>query len=238
MIRADRYLKGETLNMRAQIGTAPTGKKEHGMHKSVVSMVFVVAMCGWMSGCIDERTLFEDLLDENGDNSDGNPDGTGDSDVDSDQNPSTDGSGDSDVDSDQDQATDEDTELSAFERLRNNGGMLKVDRVADVSNAQFPSDMFTEDDYSPTTDDITHLFSFSSELILEMVDDNEGTWPLFESTDDQLYYEFDTPEAPAAGRLIIWVDESGDGFQAEYTVYGSGVPIISSVRGQLILFIV
>jgi hypothetical protein len=36
----------------------------------------------------------------------------------------------------------------------------------------------------------------------------------------------------AGGRFVVW--SSDGGFEAEYTVYGSGVPIISSERGPLV----
>ena len=37
----------------------------------------------------------------------------------------------------------------------------------------------------------------------------------------------------AGGRFIVWIAD--DHFEAELTVYGSGVPIVTSERGRLVV---
>ncbi len=49
------------------------------------------------------------------------------------------------------------------------------------------------------------------------------------SDGDRLWYDLDTF---TGGRFVIW--QTPEGLQAEMTLYGSGLPIISSVRGRLV----
>lgn len=63
-----------------------------------------------------------------------------------------------------------------------------------------------------------------------MGDSISGT--LMEGTEE--YKEYDLDKGLFAdGRFVVWITDSN--FEAEYTVYGSGAPIIRSERGPLSL---
>ena len=48
--------------------------------------------------------------------------------------------------------------------------------------------------------------------------------------DESKFYELDEGVF-AGGRFVVWINN--DSFEAELTIYGSGVPIIKSERGYL-----
>jgi hypothetical protein len=172
------------------------------MRKSVVSMVFVVVICGGVSGCDDEHSFFDDLFDPE---DDGDSLGTGDGDP-----------------------VDTSTNMSVFEDLAGETVVLKVDRIADGFDPYSPSHQFSEDDYSPVEDGENIRFEFDSDLTLLTVDDVDAHCPAYEDGDGRLRYVFGTIDNDYGTRVIIWVDEN-DNFQVEYTLFGIDDPI--SVRG-------
>jgi hypothetical protein len=109
---------------------------------------------------------------------------------------------------------------------------LSVDRAwnASAGEAQFPTDELSEDDYEPVSD--------GPVLTIEVFDDGGkvaiGTNPiegsLAAATAERIEYNL-SEGTFAGGRFVVW--EIGSGLQAELTIYGSGVPIVSSERGPL-----
>ena len=55
----------------------------------------------------------------------------------------------------------------------------------------------------------------------------------FHDTEEYKKYDLDKGLF-AGGRFFVWITEGQ--FEAEYTIYGSGVPIIRSERGYLLSF--
>lgn len=91
---------------------------------------------------------------------------------------------------------------------------------------------FDEDGYQAV--DPTDRYEVVISQVLDHVTITPETEPAIESTlakgtAGTLSYDLD---AFAGGRFLIWT--LGSGLQAELTLYGSGVPIVSSERGELI----
>ena len=113
-----------------------------------------------------------------------------------------------------------------------NGGdyLLKVDRVSQAPNVQFPRDSLFESYYTVTNEDIQHEVTFSEDGQIVSIKPgpvsggktNDGKVSKFYELGDGLF---------AGGRFIIWINNKN--FEAEYTIYGSGIPIIKSERGKL-----
>jgi hypothetical protein len=109
---------------------------------------------------------------------------------------------------------------------------LGIDRVWDPSSCsvQFPTDPMSEEDYEPVAD---------GQVLTVVVSDDAskvaiGTQPVEGSRNSTAVegIQYDLDEGTfAGGRLVIW--EVGGGLQSELTIYGSGVPIVSSERGPL-----
>ncbi len=109
---------------------------------------------------------------------------------------------------------------------------LKVDRRwnGGPGSAKSPSDPLDEKDYVTVQDGATYSVEVSDTWMHVSV----GSEPLagVSKADDTgaLWYDL-AAGTFAGGRFRIWVDPSG--IQAERTIYGSAVPIVSSERGAL-----
>jgi len=117
-----------------------------------------------------------------------------------------------------------------FSELNGSEFILKVDKVAVGPDVQYPDDCLQEDDYTITDEDIRHEVIFSEngrEITIE-----PGLVKGIKTKDDEgsLYYQLGEGLF-AGGRFVIWIDNNE--FEAELTIYGSGVPIIKSERGIL-----
>jgi hypothetical protein len=118
-----------------------------------------------------------------------------------------------------------------FSLLSGNDFILEIDRISDLPNVQFPSDQLEENDYVEINHDSEYEVSFSEDMqtISIMHDSISGT--IMEGAEKYKRYDLDKGLF-AGGRFVIWITDSK--FEAEYTVYGSGVPIIRSERGYLL----
>jgi hypothetical protein len=125
-------------------------------------------------------------------------------------------------------------DAAAFSLLSDHTFMLTVDRVAQGPDVQFPHDSLIESDYTPTTEEIRYEITFSENgqtVAIESIENETVTGERSNDGETSKRYELDEGLF-AGGRFIIWI--SNGHFEAEYTVYGSGVPIIRSERGKLI----
>jgi len=124
-------------------------------------------------------------------------------------------------------------EPAAFSLLRENTFILTIDRVANGPDVQFPGDSLRESDFTATGEDIHYEVTFSENGRIITIDTavtetvsgervNDGEASKRYALDEGLF---------AGGRFIVWI--SNGSFEAEYTVYGAGVPIIKSERGKL-----
>ena len=110
--------------------------------------------------------------------------------------------------------------------------VLQVDRKwnGDAGSVQFPSDSLPEEAYEPLSDGAAYRVVFSNELGSVAVGDTPLSGAQVSDADGRREYDLTTGTF-AGGRFIVW--NGAAGLQAELTIYGSGVPIISSERGAL-----
>jgi hypothetical protein len=112
--------------------------------------------------------------------------------------------------------------------------LLQVDRrwTGNALGVPSPSESLPEEDYEAVSNGGSYDVALSQDWHTVSVGDAPWLGELTASPDGTLSYELAGGSTGAGGRLIIWVGPSG--LQAELTLYGSGVPIVSSERGALI----
>jgi hypothetical protein len=128
----------------------------------------------------------------------------------------------------------DENDIIDFSKLNGNNFILKVDRISLAPGVQYPRDSLQESDYSESNEGIQHEVTFSENG--QIVSINPGSVSGGKTNDGQKskLYKL-TENLFAGGRFIVWINNKD--FEAEYTVYGSGIPIISSERGKLELMI-
>ena len=112
---------------------------------------------------------------------------------------------------------------------------FRVDRQGDLAGVQFPSDQLAESDYQPIEDGPTVTVAISedgAEVAIEWTTAFErisatGTRKSVAAN----LISYDLGSLFAGGRFVVW--REGAGLQAEFTMYGSGLPIVLSYRGSL-----
>jgi hypothetical protein len=112
---------------------------------------------------------------------------------------------------------------------------FRADRQADLGAVQLPSDELSEQDYRPIEDRPAFAVVVSDGgakisikgMLRETQLSAEGSRG--SNTSARIQYDLDTF---AGGRFVVW--KAGDGLRAEFTQYGSGLPIILSYRGSLV----
>ena len=120
--------------------------------------------------------------------------------------------------------------LAEFTLLGGGNFLLKVNRIVNHPDVQFPYEELEEIDYQNTSEGRQYEVSFSEniETITILPDSISGT---LEKDENELKQYVLVKGLFAGGRFIIWI--TNNKFEAEFTIYGSGVPIIQSERGCL-----
>ena len=121
-------------------------------------------------------------------------------------------------------------EKADFSMLNGRSFILKVNRISMGPEVQFPRDSLNESDYTATNEDIQHEIDFSENGQSVTIKPGPVTGTKTRDNGVCKFYEL-TGGLFAGGRFLIWIDKNE--FEAEFTVYGSGVPIIRSERGKL-----
>ncbi len=117
-----------------------------------------------------------------------------------------------------------------FSGLNGNIFILKIDRVLNTADVQLPSDELQEADYTLTSEYIQYNVTFSKDG--QTVTIEPGSIRGEKINDDKGSKVYELVEGVfAGGRFVIWINN--EDFEAEHTIYGSGVPIIKSERGNL-----
>lgn len=129
--------------------------------------------------------------------------------------------------------TDKDDTIG-FSLLNGNNFVLKVDRVSNNPNVQFPRDSLLESDYVATSNDIQYDVTFSVDGQIVTIEPGSISGGKINDGEESKLYKI-VEGLFAGGRFVIW--KNNEDFEAEYTIYGSGIPIIRSERGNLELVI-
>ena len=114
--------------------------------------------------------------------------------------------------------------------LLNDGNyILKVDRVSHGPDVQFPRDSLNESYYTVTDEHIQYEITISEYGHMILI--KPGLVSGERIKDGELSKSYVLSNGLfAGGRFIIWINNNI--FEAEYTIYGSGIPIIKSERGR------
>lgn len=127
-----------------------------------------------------------------------------------------------------DVAVSEDEYVDDFSLLDGNSFVMEVDRILGTSNEQLPMDDLQESDYIKINEDIQYDVVFSEDG--QTVTIEPGSISGQETNDGSESIKFNL-DVFAGGRFVVWINNGS--FEAELTIYGSGVPIVKSERGYL-----
>ncbi len=126
------------------------------------------------------------------------------------------------------------SELSAqLSSISGRGCTLQVNRAWDRSTGtapQYPYDELPDTAYAPTSNGTVYAVNFSQDGTGVTVGQTPLVGVLQTTTDERKLFDLQDGTF-AGGRFVVWT--SGDRFEAELTIYGSGVPIIQSERGTV-----
>jgi len=111
--------------------------------------------------------------------------------------------------------------------------VLEVDRrwSGQAADVQLPGDRLDDSDYEAVADGPRHSLLVSHGWSSVAIGDTPMLGELTPSRHGDLRYDL-ADGTFAGGRFVVWVGETG--LQAELTLYGAGVPIVSSERGPLL----
>lgn len=110
--------------------------------------------------------------------------------------------------------------------------VLRVDRELRPGGPAMllPDDPLSEASYQPSDDGPTHDVVVSMQA--QRISVGDTPWLGKRAATDAERIRFDLAESTfAGGRFVVW--EASGGLQGELTLYGSGVPIVQSERGEL-----
>jgi len=125
--------------------------------------------------------------------------------------------------------TDQD-DKARFSSLNGNKFILTIDRVSNNPNVQFPKDSLPESDYVAISENIQYNVAFSADGKIVTIGTGAVSGEKIKDDEESKYYNI-VNGLFAGGRFLIW--KNNNDFEAEYTIYGSGVPVIRSERGSL-----
>jgi hypothetical protein len=119
---------------------------------------------------------------------------------------------------------------TGFSILNGNSFNMKVDRVSNAPNVYFPADNLKESDYVSVSEDIQYNITFSADGQTVTIEAGSVSGEKTNDSSESVFYKI-VDGLFAGGRFVLWRDN--DFIVAEYTKYGSGIPIIKSERGNM-----
>jgi hypothetical protein len=125
----------------------------------------------------------------------------------------------------------EDKMPAEFLLLNGTDFIMVVDRVAESPDVHFPGDRLEERDYTPFTGEKRYTVIFSTDRQKVSLEPGAIVGEISDSGAGAVEYELND-SLFAGGRFVVWI--SNDNFRAELTIFGSGIPILSSERGNLL----
>lgn len=108
--------------------------------------------------------------------------------------------------------------------------MLKVTLEADDPQVQFPGDVIRDEAYKPKKNGSTLKLRISEQGKKITIAGDAGT--LVKQTATELIYDLPEGGTVKAGAQLC-LKMTADGIIGTYTVFGSGLPVLSSVRGAV-----
>jgi hypothetical protein len=123
-----------------------------------------------------------------------------------------------------------DKNVAEFSLLDGNEFAMKVERISERPDVQFPMDDLQESDYRKTSEATVYNVTLSEDGQMVIIEPGSIRGVKVMDGDKSKLYELEEGVL-AGGRFIVWI--SNNRFEAELTIYGSGVPIVKSERGYL-----
>jgi hypothetical protein len=178
-------------------------------------IIVVLAIAALIGGCEDGLLIAEWTFDD----------------------PTGSGNGDPNQGSDGSSEDTDDFPNGPFNLLMSAQTRLMVEQVADHPHVQLPTDEIPEQDYLPVEEDLNFTIWFDYDLTqVKIGEQSEAAGELVSRNSNTLVYEL--VQSPyVGGRLVVRLIGS-EQFEAEYILYGSGVPIIIAYKGPLVVIVV
>ena len=123
-------------------------------------------------------------------------------------------------------------ELADFTAMNGNIYLFTVNRTATQPKVTSPQQELKESDYSATADGKIYAVSFSTDGSSVTLEPGTFRGEKTVVADKTIRFYTLTGGAFAGGRFEV--RSSASGLEGELTIYGSGLPILSSVRGSLL----
>ena len=120
-------------------------------------------------------------------------------------------------------------EVNNYSNLFGKDFLFCPDSVAFEPDVQFPADQIDDAEYVFTDVEIVYNISISENGDILLINFGDIIGELI-NENDYLYYNI-TEGIFAGGRFVIRIVNNQ--FKAEYTIYGSGIPIIKSEKGNI-----
>jgi hypothetical protein len=120
--------------------------------------------------------------------------------------------------------------VAEFSFLDGNEFAMKVDRISEKPDVQFPMDDLQKSDYRETSEGSVYNVRLSEDGQMVIIEPGSIRGVKVMDGDKSKLYELEEGVF-AGGRFIVWIRNNR--FEAELTIYGSGVPIVKSERGYL-----
>lgn len=110
--------------------------------------------------------------------------------------------------------------------------LLTVDRALRPGRSAVgvPTDPLSEADFAPVDRGARYRLFVSEDAAHIEVEESQMVAQLEQATAERLIYRL-VEGAFAGGRIMVWREPTG--FQAELTIYGSGLPVVRSERGSV-----
>ncbi len=120
---------------------------------------------------------------------------------------------------------------NGFSSLNNRDISFEADRIVEFPDVNLPKDTIDENEYKTLSENRYYSVTISEngETVIIEPGSINGT-KVSKDIETIQFYELDEGTF-AGGRFTIW--EKNGLFEAEFTTYGSGVPVIESLRGNL-----
>jgi hypothetical protein len=120
---------------------------------------------------------------------------------------------------------------SLFDPLSGMELTLEVDRISEHPDVPMPFHRLDETDYEAVENGASYRVSFSEDMTTISIMPDSVSGILAENKEEYMAYDLNSGLF-AGGRFLVWIVDGR--FSGEYTIYGSGFPIISSERGSLV----
>ena len=108
---------------------------------------------------------------------------------------------------------------------------LKIDRILESPDVQSPADQLEDKDYRAFIGDKIYTISFSEDGKVVNIEPGSMRGNYITSEAENITFEL-SEGVFAGGRFVV--RSNGETSEAELTIYGSGVPIVLSERGNLL----